>query len=207
MKGVFIVPYRNRFEHRCEFVLHMRTNYPEIPIKIIEQADDKPFNRGKLLNIGFLLNDYDYYIFHDVDMIPENVDYSEPRGRPLHLATEVEQFNYTMPYPEYFGGVVLFTKQQFSFINGYTNLLYGWGLEDDVMRRDLHWKGIKIDRKKARFRSLYHEPNGNKYSDQYKANEKLLRGGRPKEDGLKHCIYELLERTDYGDYELIKVVL
>ena len=47
-------------------------------IFIIEQSDDKPFNRGKLLNVGYNWydNGCDYFVFHDVDMLPEDVDYS-----------------------------------------------------------------------------------------------------------------------------------
>ena len=43
-------------------------------IFILEQSrDGRKFNRGKLLNAGFDMscNDYDVYIFHDVDLLPE----------------------------------------------------------------------------------------------------------------------------------------
>lgn len=42
-------------------------------IFIIEQSmDGRKFNRGKLLNAGFDMarNDYDTFIFHDVDLLP-----------------------------------------------------------------------------------------------------------------------------------------
>ena len=42
-------------------------------IFILEQSlDGCKFNRGKLLNAGFDMacNDYDVYIFHDVDLLP-----------------------------------------------------------------------------------------------------------------------------------------
>ena len=51
---------------------------PMLRNQFIEQADDKPFNRGKLLNVGYTLacdNGCDYFVFHDVDMLPEDVDY------------------------------------------------------------------------------------------------------------------------------------
>ena len=40
---------------------------------ILEQSlDGHKFNRGKLLNAGFDMarNDYDVYVFHDVDLLP-----------------------------------------------------------------------------------------------------------------------------------------
>lgn len=42
-------------------------------IFIVEQSlDGRKFNRGKLLNAGFDMarNDYDTFIFHDVDLLP-----------------------------------------------------------------------------------------------------------------------------------------
>ena len=43
---------------------------------VVDQADSAPFNRGALLNIGFLearnLDNFTCFVFHDVDMVPEN---------------------------------------------------------------------------------------------------------------------------------------
>ena len=42
-----------------------------IDITVVEQTEKHKFNRGALLNIGFKQNEnYDAYIFHDVDLIP-----------------------------------------------------------------------------------------------------------------------------------------
>lgn len=204
--GVIIVPYRNRQEHLQKFVPHLQKFVPDLQIKVIEQADEKGFNRGKLLNIGYLEFDADYYVFHDVDMLPEKADYSFPKV-PVHLATQVEQFNYTMPYPEYFGGVTLFNKFDFKRVNGFTNEIYSWGNEDDILRRDLHWKGIKIQRRVGVFKSLAHErPQGND-SPEYKLNELKFRNGRKSYDGLSWCKYEVVHRQTFDSYELIKVIL
>src|SRR5262245_39454385 len=111
-----LVPYRDREAHLAEFVPHMRQflSAQGIPfqIVIIEQADPKPFNRGKLLNVGFSLvkDEVDYVCFHDVDMLPIAADYSYCET-PTHLAAQVEQFGWDLPYPEYFGGVVLFDRE------------------------------------------------------------------------------------------------
>ena len=52
-----VVPYRNREEHLKQFVPYMEEYLAKekIPfhIYIIHQADDKPFNRAKLLNVGY----------------------------------------------------------------------------------------------------------------------------------------------------------
>ena len=48
---------------------------------------------------------YDYFCFHDVDMLPEDdsMDYSWV-DKPTHLS-RLSKFNYKLIYPEYIGGV------------------------------------------------------------------------------------------------------
>ena len=105
----------------------------EYQIFIIEQSDDKPFNRGKLLNVGYkyaIENGCDYFAFHDVDMLPEDVDYSYT-DKPLHLATHLQEHDYETTFFDYFGGVTMFNKEDFELINGFSNEYWGWGFEDD----------------------------------------------------------------------------
>lgn len=105
----------------------------EYEIIIIEQLDDKSFNRGKLLNVGYkcaLKKGCDYFVFHDVDMLPEDVDYSYS-DKPLHLATHLQENDYETSFFDYFGGVTLFNKIDFETINGFSNEYWGWGFEDD----------------------------------------------------------------------------
>lgn len=157
-----IVPYRDRKEHLKKFVPYMEKYLSddeiEYSIFIIEQADDKPFNRAKLLNIGFkeTEKDFDYFAFHDVDMLPMDSDYSYPEG-PTHLAAEVEQFNWGLAYEGYFGGVTLFDKENFLKINGYSNEYWGWGAEDDDVLYRCFLKEIPILRKDCRYSSLDHD--------------------------------------------------
>lgn len=126
-----IVPYRNRAEHLEEFLPALQTYLTrkgiEYFIYIVEQDDGKAFNRGALCNIGFKAarqNRCDYVIFHDVDMIPMNVDYSFS-NKPIHLASD------DLPFESYFGGVTLFPSKTFININGFSNNYWGWGYEDD----------------------------------------------------------------------------
>lgn len=68
-----------------------------------QQAGDTSFNRGMLLNIGFKealkFNNYKCFIFHDVDLMPENDrnKYSCPSS-PRHLSVAVDKFNYLQVY-------------------------------------------------------------------------------------------------------------
>jgi hypothetical protein len=70
-----VVPYRDRKSHLDNFIPYMEKFLSDDEIDynifIIEQFDDKPFNRAKLLNIGFKESEgFDYFAFHDVDMLP-----------------------------------------------------------------------------------------------------------------------------------------
>ncbi len=128
-----IVPYRNRPEHLKEFKRRIiryldRTEIP-YQIIIVNQDEARLFNRGMLLNVGFIyakkLN-CDYVVFHDVDMIPVQVDYSYS-DVPLHLANNINKET----FDTYFGGVTMFSVETFEKINGYSNKYWGWGYEDD----------------------------------------------------------------------------
>ena len=160
-KLAIVVPFRNREEHLSQFVPHMEKflkdeNIP-FEILIIEQGDKKEFNRAKLLNIGYAeFPDFDYYAFHDVDMLPIDSDYSYVKG-PTHLASKAEQFDFKLPYDGYFGGVTLFDKGSFLKINGYSNEYWGWGAEDDDVLLRCSIMGIGTFRKDCKYRSLSHE--------------------------------------------------
>lgn len=140
-----IVPYRNRPTQLNLFLSHI-TNYLSdkdirYQVFIVDQDNGKQFNRGMLLNIGFIQAvkaKCNYVIFHDVDMLPIDVDYSYS-DKPLHLATDFilnsdEKERET--FDEYFGGVTLFPVEVFKKINGYSNKYWAWGYEDtDLLYR------------------------------------------------------------------------
>jgi hypothetical protein len=138
------IPYRNREEHLKKLIPHLskHLNDQEIEHKFYvgHQVDDKLFNRGAMKNIAakYAFDDgCDYVAWHDVDMLPKlDADYSYPTENPLHIATKLSKYNYTLGYDQYFGGVILFTKEQVEKTNGYSNDYWDWGMEDD----DLFWR-------------------------------------------------------------------
>lgn len=213
MMGV-IVPYRNREAHLKEFLLRIKEYLKQTPyqIFIIEQSDNKPFNRGKLLNAGFDLAKSSclYMCFHDVDMLPLNADYSYP-DTPTHLAEAVEQFNFEMPYPTYFGGVTLFNNADFQLINGYSNEYWGWGAEDDDLRTRCEIKGLQISHRNGFFSSLDHtrptEDDPLVRHNQEKLEEILYGPSLIPEDGLKTLTYQVLEKKSASDNHHYKVAL
>ena len=204
-----IVPYRNRKSHLVSFQSHMFTYLSGIDyhIHVIEQCDEKPFNRGKLLNIGFVLSKdtSEYVVFHDVDMLPIEADYSRSRAA-THIATRCSQFNYAMPYPTYFGGVTIFEKAAFEKINGYSNDYWGWGAEDDDLMSRCVSHGISIDRRQCEFLSLHHSRVVKK--EEYDANVSLLHRKEKTDSGLSNLEYCLKEKIPSGlNTTFYKVVL
>jgi hypothetical protein len=142
-KLAIIVPYRDRQEHLDVFVPHMheflKDKGIDYTIFIAEQSDNRPFNYGKLCNIVTkeIGEEYTYFAFHDIDMLPMNdeCDYGYPDS-PTHLATNVEAHNNKLPYPQYFGGVILISREDFENANGYSNEYWGYGFEDlDLLYR------------------------------------------------------------------------
>jgi len=142
-KLAIIVPYRDRQEHLDVFVPHihefLKDKGIDYTIFIAEQTDDRPFNYGKLCNIATkeVGEEYTYFAFHDIDMLPisDDCDYGYPDS-PTHLATNVEAHNNELPYPQYFGGVVLISREDFEKANGYSNEYWGYGFQDlDLLYR------------------------------------------------------------------------
>ena len=187
-KLAIIVPYRNRKKQLDRFIKHIdkffSTKDTEYHIFVVEQTDDKPFNQGKLLNIGYscVMNerhasleevgttglwfpfakpfrerwkkhkcsDWDFttFAFHDVDLLPEkDIDYSYPEDSPIHLAGYTSEYDYQLQFADYFGGVTLFTKEQYQIVNGRSNNYWGWGFEDDDLLFRCKEAGLPVDNK------------------------------------------------------------
>lgn len=147
---IFIVPYRNRIQHKfflskyMTFLLEDESpgNYE---IYFSHQTDSRPFNRGAVKNIGFLAMKNKYpahykditFIFNDVDTMPFDkiFNYDTDYGVVQHLYG----FNFAL------GGIVIFKGVDFEKINGYPNY-WGWGMEDNVLQQRCLKYGLKIDR-------------------------------------------------------------
>jgi len=142
-KLAIIVPYRDREEQLNVFIPHMNQFLSnkgiDYTIFIAEQSDERPFNYGKLCNVAVkeVGDEYTYFAFHDIDMLPMNdeCDYGYPES-PTHLATNVEAHSNKLPYPQYFGGVILISREDFENANGYSNEYWGYGFQDlDLLYR------------------------------------------------------------------------
>lgn len=152
-----IVPYRDREAHLNVFLSHManESSADERPaIFVIEQDDDRPFNRGWLMNVGAHVAMYnDRYgiiedpslfaattlVLHDVDTLPDAslrpfYVRAPPEGSSFHLVNPMWDSGPELMYAN-FGGINVFRASDFVSIDGFPNNIHGWGLEDDCIRQ------------------------------------------------------------------------
>ena len=158
------------------------------------------------------MNEFDCYIFHDVDLILENdmgIYTCQPNGNPQHFSGYIDKFNYRLPYRSIFGGVVAFTEKAFRQANGYSNEYWGWGGEDDDLYRRAavgsHLNITRPNKKLYRYKMIKH---GREIAN--KPNPirgKLLKNWnfRWKLDGLNNLKYKVIEENIYKYYINITV--
>jgi hypothetical protein len=147
-KRIFIVPYRNRIQHKFFFSKYMSYILEDIEdyeIFFSHQCDARTFNRGAVKNIGFIAAKNKYpnhykditFIFNDVDTIPFSkiFDYETTHGIVKHYYG----FKYAL------GGIVVMKGADFEKTNGFP-CFWGWGMEDNVLQKRCDRFGLKVDR-------------------------------------------------------------
>jgi predicted glycosyltransferase involved in capsule biosynthesis len=195
---ILIVPYRDRLEHLQKFVEH----YKGLKILVVEQANDKLFNRGKLFNVGFNESKDDIVIFHDVDLLVHDswcyLELDESMGA-VHLSGLCEQFNYKVPYETCFGGVTAFDSDSFLKCNGFSNDFWGWGGEDDDLYNRAKLAGINVRFAQNKYYSLKHEKQP--ITQHYQINKRLCTQTDKTwlKSGLNSMRYEVIKKdTIFG---------
>jgi hypothetical protein len=163
LKIAIIVPYRDlhpaqkRAEHLKQFIAYMGpfmekainqfNNNSSFHVFIVEQSPEHKFNRGALLNLGFIeasKQGYNVFIFHDVDLLPgESIAsyYVKNPEIPIHIARCWDRYK----GEEYLGGIISISGKNFTNLNGYPNNYWGWGGEDDELRRRVNEISLQIE--------------------------------------------------------------
>lgn len=221
-----VVPFRDREAHLHELLPPLTAMLANQGIKarilVVEQESGKPFNRGKLINVGFAhtADTSDYYCIHDVDAIPVKANYLCP-SQPLRLVNHLlstERPAALCPL-HYFSGAISILKSQVQAVNGFSNEYWGWGKEDDEFLFRLQLAGYLCyydaegayhDLPNPKAEKPKQKPAAASPSDYTKANRArrslLVRGlMSPEEDGLSTLEYQLLAAEDHGRYERIRV--
>ena len=130
-----LIPFRDRFEELNEFVPtineYLSSQNIAHAIFVINQIDTLRFNRASLINVGFIKSaeilqqlgsqNCDYVALHDVDLVPLNphLSYAFPSKGPFHVAAP--GLHPTYDYPDFLGGILLISRDQFQMVNGMSN--------------------------------------------------------------------------------------
>jgi hypothetical protein len=150
---VFIIPYRDRMQHKVlmdKYIVDLKAsrNWSDKDFQAIyvHQCDKRPFNRGAMKNIGFLMvkslypNDYKNMniVFHDVDSIPTDINMF-PYKTEKNICAHYYGFTFVL------GGIVVMKGEDFERTGGFPNF-WGWGLEDNELQKRVEQAGIEINR-------------------------------------------------------------
>ena len=120
---------------------------------VSQNRDGEKFNRGALLNVGYLMNDDStVYMFHDVDLVPN--DNMVEKYATVYDDNSLVHFaggwgRYNSKNYNYIGGVTLIGNKLFKEINGFPNDYQGWGGEDDEI-----WRRLKTIEKEKLLSSI-----------------------------------------------------
>jgi hypothetical protein len=207
-----LVPYRDRADELAALVPEL-TSFLErsgvsFHIYVLEQTPGKPFNKGKLLNVGVRSlpadSTADYLVVHDVDMVPTDgrADYSfPPVPRQLYGPWQVVS-----------GGVFAIRRDHYRSVNGFGNQFWGWGWEDCDMDLRLVRAGFSLEKQFHRrsaappFRetstptnkSLFSTLNLDTYEPFLRYRRHLADPGAQRADGLAECVFEVVGRRHLG---------
>eukprot|EP00057_Strongylocentrotus_purpuratus_P032764 XP_788773.3 PREDICTED: beta-1,4-galactosyltransferase 5 [Strongylocentrotus purpuratus] len=199
-KVAVLIPFRDRFHHLPILLRYMipmlQRQLLDFSFFIIEQANQELFNRAMLMNIGFLeslnFTDYDCFVIHDVDHVPiDDRNYYGCSSMPRHFVSGADRWNYKLPYDNFFGAVTGLTKGNIRSINGFPNVYWGWGGEDDEIWKRVKDVGLEITRHKGPIAHYdvirHHHKSAPLAKDRYNLLKNF--NGRYKMDGLSDIVY------------------
>ena len=162
MHYAYLIAYRARppQEFRCDELVALINNierlHRENPqhtyrIWVIEQGNNRPFNRGWLLNAGFLEA---VRATPDAMFVHCNTDYTLPVG-PLPAAMQQmpEGIHDVHGYEHALGGYCLFGADAYRQCNGFPVDLCGWGGEDIAIAKRLQIAGVPV----VRYEGIYNQ--------------------------------------------------
>ncbi|XP_049868657.1 beta-1,4-N-acetylgalactosaminyltransferase bre-4-like [Pectinophora gossypiella] len=211
-----LVTYRNRQKQLDVFLPYMhnflRKQNIHYKIYVIEQQDEKPWNKGTLYNIGAkyaIAEKFPCLILHDVDLLPlsSGTLYACMRA-PRHMSASIDKFRFVLPYPELVGGVLAVRADHYTRLNGFSNRFQHWGGEDDdfyARIKDEQLGVVRFPRQLSQYTMLVHqqEPvNGDVW--------RVLRDNRRRahaRDGLSSAAYDSVRLAPHRLFTLLAVKL
>ncbi|CAB3253124.1 unnamed protein product [Arctia plantaginis] len=216
-KIAIVVAFRSRDTNLAIFLANIHPflmiQQLQYQIFVIEQSGIGIFNKGRLYNVGYKevnkLNKFECIIFHDVDLLPMNLEiqYGCPT-LPRHMSafvndTEIKKSGLEYKFKSLFGGVVSLTMEMIMRTNGYSNVYFGWGGEDNDMLWRLRAVGYPIVRYNKSIGVYLVMPHTRAPVNEFRHH--LLATGldRYKKDGLSNLQYEVVSISRFHLYTLI----
>ena len=117
--------------------------------------------------------------------------------------SSLNEFRYNLPYSEMTGGAIAISADQFRTVNGFSNIFFGWGGEDDEFYHRLAYHGLQPVRyhpSLARYVSLKHL----KQSQHSNVN---IKTAMSQSDGLNSLNYSVHSIQYLSQFTLIQVYL
>jgi glycosyltransferase involved in cell wall biosynthesis len=165
----FIIPIRGRDDQMIGLEYNIKKYFDDFNYEIlyVNQKDNKLFKRGQLCNAGFKESKGDIIIFQDVDIRhlrkidPEKLlnDFNSPfvAFDKITQIYENRVGNYekiqTEDRPYGWGACSIFYREHFINSGGFSNLVFGWGAEDNILNSRSNFKRLLQD-----LGHVYHEP-------------------------------------------------
>ena len=151
-----IVPFRLQadMDRASQLRRFLQIPFPgNVRVVVVHQGPQHKFNRGSLLNAGaaWIMRaepQLTHMWFHDVDLVPSPAVlamYDRPPCSDMdacHLGACWTRY----VGHSYLGGVTGFTPRGFLRCNGFPNDYWGWGGEDDELRRRVQACGMRVTR-------------------------------------------------------------
>ncbi|XP_045448719.1 beta-1,4-N-acetylgalactosaminyltransferase bre-4-like [Melitaea cinxia] len=210
-----LVTYRNRQSQLDIFIpyIHnfLRKQNIHYKIYIIEQQDEKQWNKGLLYNIGAkqaILDKFPCLILHDIDLLPlDDSNLYACLNQPRHMSASIDKFRFVLIYKTLVGGVLAITSDQYKELNGFSNKFQGWGGEDDDFAGRISNHNLEILRfppHMSRYTMLQHKQE-HKNKDRHRIMEENKHNSQ--NDGLNSVRYEMINIKNHRLFTLIGVRL
>lgn len=203
----FIIPLRGREDQieGLEYNLNKIFNEYNYEIIYVNQNDNKLFKRGQLCNIGFKESRGDIIVFQDVDIRHLRkiniIELLNLYNNPFVAFDSITQLNEiklgeykiieTEKRPRGFGACAIFSREQFILSGGFSNLIIGWGIEDNIMNDRSNYIRLQQD-----LGHVYHIPSRKNSSifnlNWYKNNKMLFQSDKERnkyKDGYIQTLY------------------